>query len=250
MKFVVKAIIQVGLFASLSGDAQAENDKPIKPVTRESLDSALAADLELMDRRVAKIRDFTADFEERKTTAILKKPLVSQGKVKVTGTGSRWDTISPHPSTLVLNADRIRIYYPRRSTLEEYSLDEKLKWLALSPLPKLADLIGRFTIERIPVADLVMGDSNSTYMGLRLTPRDATIGEYLYHVDVVLNTTAAHMVRVEIADADGDRTVISFSNVRMNTGLEEKDIELLVPEGTQIVRPLAGLEKKSPEAPP
>ena len=73
---------------------------------------------------------------------------------------------------------------------------------------------------------------------------------HLRQVDVVLDTTTAFIVRVEMLDPDGDRTVISFSNFRPNMGLEGMDVELTIPAGTQIVRPLAGLEKDSSETPP
>jgi len=253
MMISLHAIALVGLFAPLLlgfGGAQAEGVKQVKPETRESLDPALAAELETIDRKLAQIRDLTTDFEERKFTSLLKKPLVSRGKMQVVGSGSRWDTITPQPTIMVLSAAGIRIYYPQRSTLEVYKLDEKLQWLAFSPLSKLADLVSRFTIERIPVVDLGSANSATTYLGLRLTPRDEAIGKYLHHIDIVLNTTTAYIVRVEMFDADGDRTVISYSNTRVNTGIEEKDIELIVPAGTQVVRPLAGLENEPPDAPP
>ncbi len=237
------------LFAPASG-AQADGIEQTESETREALDPTLAAELEAIDRRVAQIRDLTTDFEERKFTALLKNPLISRGRMRILGSRTRWDTFSPQPTAMIVDATGISIYYPQRSTLEVYQLDEKLKWLAVSPLPQLTALLDRFTIERIPVADSGDAGSAGTYLGLCLRPRDEALRKYLRRVDVVLNTTTAFIVRVEMLDADGDRTVISFSNMRPNTGLDNKDVELTVPAGTQIVRPLAGLEKESTGTPP
>jgi len=151
---------------------------------------------------------------------------------------------------MIVDPAEIRIYYPDRSTVEVYQVDEKLRWLTVWPLPKLSVLVDRFLIERVPIADLRVTDSVGPCLGLRLRPRDEAVGQYLRLVDVVLSSTTALVLRVEILDADGDRTVISFSNARPNVGLNEKDVEFVVPVGTQTVRPLAKLEKEPPEPRP
>ena len=230
--------------ARAGGPEHAESD------ARGTLDPALSTELESLDRKTAEIRDLTTDFEEQKFTTLLKKPLTSHGTLRIVGSHSRWDTISPRPVSMIVDAAGIRMYYPQRSTLEVYQLDEKLTWLAVSPLPKPAVWVDRFTIERIPVPDLGDVASAGACLGLRLRPREEALGKYLRHVDVVLNTTTAFMVRAAMVDADGDRTVVSFSNIRPNTGLEPKDLELTVPADTQIVRPLAGFEKKAPGTSP
>jgi len=213
-------------------------------------DAGLKAELEALAEKLDGIRDLTTDFEEQKFSTLLKKPLVSKGKMRVVGVRSRWDTMSPKPSSMVVDPAEIRIYYPDRSTVEVYRVDEKLKWLTVWPLPNLSVLVVRFFIERIPVAESRDTYSVGPWLGLRLRPRDEVVGEYLRLVDVVLNTATALVVRVEILNADGDRTIISFSNARTNIGLDEKDVELVVPAGTQTVRPLAKLEKEPPDARP
>lgn len=224
----------------------------LPPVTaaRGELDAGLKKELESLAEKLETIRDLAADFEEQKFSALLKKPLVSKGRMRVVGARSRWETISPKPSSMSVDPAEIRIYFPERSTMEVYPVDEKLRWLTIWPLPKLSVLVDRFFIERTPVAELGEVDRGVTRLGLRLSPRDEALEQYLRRVDVVLNHATALVVRVEILDADGDRTVISFSNARPNSGLNEKDVELVVPPGTQTVRPLAKLEKEPPNVHP
>jgi outer membrane lipoprotein-sorting protein len=43
-----------------------------------------------------------------------------------------------------------------------------------------------------------------------------------------------------MVDADGDRTVIRFDDVKLNSGLKPGDLELNPPAGTRISHPLSG----------
>jgi len=247
MTIDTRTILFVGMMAL---PLVAEDGAPPATAAQGALDAGLSAEWEALAQKLDGIRDLTTDFEEQKFSSLLKKPLVSKGKMRVVGARSRWDTTSPKPSSMVVDPAEIRIYYPERSTIEVYQVDEKLKWLTVWPLPKLSVLVDRFLIERIPVPDPRDTNSVGPCLGLRLRPREEAVDQYLHLVDVVLDTATALVVRVEILDADGDRTVISFSNARPNSGLDEKDVELVVPEGTQIVRPLAKFEKEPPGARP
>jgi len=237
-------------WVAMGGRARADDIVPAESRPAAAIDPALAAQLESIDRRAAAIRDVTASFEERKFTALLKKPLVSSGTLRSVGSRARWDTKSPHPSAMVVDAAGIRIYYPERSTLEVYALDEKLRWLAVSPLPRLMALLDRFYIERTTDAERRDSETPHAHLALRLHPRDEAVGRYVRQVDVLLDTDTAFVVRVEMLDVDGDRTVISFSDIRANAGIGDADVELTVPGDTRIVRPLAGIETPPPAPSP
>ncbi len=208
-------------------------------------DTHLEDRLAELDRRAADVRDLVASFEERKHTALLKKPLISTGRVRIVGKKARWDTQKPHRSVMVMTPATIRIYYPDRAALEIYDIDEKMARLAISPLPRLSALREHFTIEEIPLVEFPVALSSTRHLGLRMTPRETALREYVDHVDVVLDTETTFVVQARIMDPDGDRTELVFSDVKTNTGLSAGDVELVVPTGTAESRPLAGLRSKS-----
>src|SRR4051812_32568629 len=78
-----------------------------------------------IDSRAAKLTDLSADFEQQKHTTLLKKPLVSRGKVQIAGSTMRWDTTNPEPTVMLLDEKEARLYYPKQSTLEIYSLGDQ-----------------------------------------------------------------------------------------------------------------------------
>ena len=46
------------------------------------------------------------------------------------------------------------------------------------------------------------------------------------------------ILRAEMTDADGERTRMVFSDIQVNTGLQDEDVELRVPGSTRVTRPL------------
>jgi len=59
-------------------------------------------------------------------------------------------------------------------------------------------------------------------------------------VRVLLDISAAYIVKAEMTDADGDRTELHFANVKINA--DPGELELKVPAGTKTTRPLDGLQ--------
>lgn len=208
-------------------------------------DPDLEARLNDVDRRAVQVQDFTARFEQTRHTALLKKPLVSHGLVRMKGSTVRWDTEAPEPAVLHSDGREIKMFYPRQKSLEIYPIDRKLTDLAASPLPRLAALRGHFAIEPIELPrEPASGEHRRDHaevgkqLAVRLTPTDDFLKEHVDSVVVVLDVRGAYVRRVEMNDADGDRTLIRFVDVRLNTGLKDADVGLTVPPGTKVSRPL------------
>ena len=196
-----------------------------------------------IDARAAKIDDLTADFEQQKFTAMLKKPLVSSGVVAVRGSSMLWDTRKPERSELQIDTKEVRIYYPAQRTIEVYQIQQKLGQLAASPLPRLAVLRDHFSFEPIPVAEMgEKDDSGENYFAVRMTPTDPELREHVELVRVLLDAQRGLIIRLEMRDSDGDRTLVSFANVKTNVGLKDGDLRIAAPADVKVTRPLAGVE--------
>ena len=194
------------------------------------------------DRKAAAVEDLTADFEQQKFTAMLKKPLVSSGKVFVKGSAMLWDTKSPQTSVLQITADEVRMYYPAEKTIEAYKVEQKLGQLAASPLPRLESLLKYFTFEPLPLSEF--NETNAgDFLALKLTPTQAELREHVEQVRVLIDTRSGLMSKLEMRDPDGDRTAITFSNAKPNTKLADRDLQINAPPETKITRPLQALER-------
>ena len=226
-------ILAIALAVVASGVAGAADEPP-----------ALRAKLDDIDRRAAAVSDLSGRFRQEKFTALLKKPLVSSGRVRTKGAVVRWDTETPEPAVLHADGREIRMYYPKQSVVEVYPIDRRLAELAASPLPRLAALRQHFSIEQLTSDQQPQAERDDpNRLALRLVPTDEFLGEHVDEVRVTLDVAAAGVVRVEMDDADGDRTVIRFLDVKTNTGIKPADLELVLPAGTKVSRPLEGAAK-------
>jgi outer membrane lipoprotein-sorting protein len=210
-------------------------------------DPGLIKRLEAIDARAGDVQDLFAHFKQEKFTALLKRPLVSSGTVRVKGTKVRWDTEKPEPVVLYMDAAQLKLYYPGQKLLEIYPIDRRLSELAASPLPRLQTLRQHFWIEQIPLKDFgTSGATEDQQVALKLTPKDASLAEHLQFVRVLLDVKNAHILKAETTDAadvgeEADRTLITFSDVKTNAGLKDEDLNLVVPKGTKESRPLEGI---------
>ena len=253
--------------------AAAQDQRPPTPGTATpepappaGTDPALWERLRQIDARTAEHKDLLADFEQRRFTALLRKPVVSRGRVRVLGQRMRWDTAAPAPTVMAVDEREVRMYYPQQKTLEVYAIDQRLAALAASPLPRLDVLRGYFTFQQIPAKQLLPGDpggpskkndpagqgdgdgdradpaaDDARFVAVRMTPTEPSLREHVEAVAVLLDARAGYMLAFRVTDADGEETVIRFDNIRVNAGLAERDVTLQVPKGTKVVRPMENL---------
>jgi outer membrane lipoprotein-sorting protein len=198
-----------------------------------------------IDARAARIDRLTCDFQQQKFTALLKRPIVSHGKVRIAGPVMRWDTIEPEPSVLVIEQSQAEIYYPSEKTLEVYDLGAQLGQLAASPLPRLDVLVRYFTFEQATVADFNAAGATATAppagdesLAVRLKPVDPNMTQYVKEVLVLLDRTHGFITRARMTDADGDRTSITFTNLVAGGNFDAASVRMTTPSGTKVVHPL------------
>jgi outer membrane lipoprotein-sorting protein len=209
--------------------------------TSPSVDAQTWAIMTAIDEKVGRITDLRADFEQQKHTPLLKKPLISSGKVLLKGSQTHWDIQKPEPTVMFMDAKEIRLYYPKQSMLEIYPIEGDLGSLAASPLPRLEILKRFFSFERIDPAELDPQADVEKTLALRMTPTDDSLRQHVREVRVLLSRETGFILRAETRDTDGDRTMLIFSNPQADTGLRDEELRLNVPANTTISRPLDGL---------
>ncbi|HEY7118758.1 MAG TPA: outer membrane lipoprotein carrier protein LolA [Tepidisphaeraceae bacterium] len=204
------------------------------------VDEKLWSLLVQIDARSAKVKDLTADFTQEKFTPLLKKPLLSTGTIRIKGPTSLWNTRQPEPTILRVDEKSIKLLYPRQKVLEVYATDQRMGALAASPFPRLDVLSKHFTFEQIPTKDLGVQTTDGSHIALRMRPTDAQLKEHIDEVSVLLEVATGYVKKAQTIDPDGDRIVLSFANIRANTGLSDADLALDVPPGVSVTHPLEG----------
>lgn len=230
--------LTVALMAPNLSAAPTTDEEEAKPIEAE-----LLAELKSLEEKLAKVEDLQANITQSKHVALLKKPLVSLGTIKVKGERMRWDITNPSASTTITSASEIRIHYPQQKIVEVYRVDQRVASVIASPVPQLAVLTKHFHIERLATPK---GADASKQLDIRLVPRSDELKKHIERVNVSIDRLSAFVRQMEMVDVDGDRTVISFEEIETNIGLKSSDFDLQLPAGTHIIHPLEGAKKSSP----
>lgn len=224
---------------------QAPQSRPASPVDS----TGFAQRLVQIDERGKQVRDVTARFKQIKHTALLKKPMQSEGTVRIMRNGQaaimRWETTKPHPSTIVTTESELQIYYPNQSLLEVYPLESGLAQLAGSPLPQMEFARQHFTIEEGRWEGLDASEAERR-LAVRLIPIEERLGEHVLEVRVLIDTQTACIINAEIDYPDNERLTLAFTEIRMNTGLEERELRLKVGSDVEVTHPLAPNSRDRP----
>jgi outer membrane lipoprotein-sorting protein len=104
-----------------------------------------------------------------------------------------------------------------------------------------------FSFEEIPPTQVVDKDAKppTSSLALRLVPTDAELREHLESVLVLLNEERGLILRAVMTDADGDRTVLAFSDVNTNIDIKDDALQLNVPSDVKTIHPLEGFDPAS-----
>ena len=249
--------------------SEAQRDEATESRTGAEAEDAWAQlDALLADQPA--VTSYRAEFTQQKFSPLLMDPIESRGQVRVAGDVARWDTESPHASTMLIQGGELKLYYPESSTLEVYDLGQRLESMAASPVLETAMLREYFELSS------ASRDEAAGRLELVLLPRQEQLAESLEQVvvSVALDAASAQaesdgapdgdggdaqaqadalpadgqaagpgaLRRLEMTDLDGETTVLEFRAIRLNPSLDAASLELEVPAGTAIVRPTEGAE--------
>ncbi|MBC7772603.1 MAG: outer membrane lipoprotein carrier protein LolA [Pyrinomonadaceae bacterium] len=212
----------------------------VQPTDAKVVDAAFDKRLAAVDEKMAAVTDLRADFEQKKKTALLKKPIVSKGSLLCKGETVLWRTTGPRKSDMLVAGGEVTVYYPDDHLAEVYSMGPEFRDASGGPLPRLSKLRESFEFAAMEVKDMVGGGEKvdvSTRIAIRLTPKTEELKKHVGSVRVLIDERVPCAERIVIVDPEGDETELLFTGVKINSGMKDAELELKLPEKTKISRP-------------
>jgi outer membrane lipoprotein carrier protein len=209
----------LALTASIALQAQA----PSRPAP-----DALARSLQ---QRYQTINDFTADFSQTYRGGALKTRTVETGTVAVKKPGRmRWLYTRPEKKEFVSDGSKIYLYIPQdRQVLVSNAAAADTSTSSLF-------LAGRGDIARDFTAAYAETPVPGT-VALKLTPRRKQ-PDYEFLV-VALDPASLQIRGLVTRDLQGGDSTLTFSNLKENRGLSDKDFAFRIPKGVDVVNDAA-----------
>lgn len=180
--------------------------------------------------RYATIQDFTAEFTQTLTSALVSRPSTERGQLKVKKPDRmRWTYTTGDKPVFVADGKRFYMYYPSDRYVQEQPLPPPSQ-----SSTALLFLAGRANLARDFVPSLP-AKQPATELRLLLAPASTPADFKSIAVDVDRNTFA--LLGFEVTDEDGGVSAFRFSNMKENQRLPDADFVFVVPRGVEVRRP-------------
>jgi outer membrane lipoprotein carrier protein len=171
------------------------------------------------------IRDFSADFVQNYRGGVLKTKTEESGTVAIKKPGKmRWTYTKPERKEFVSNGVKLYAYMPADKQVTVTGVDN----LASTPDQFLS---GRGDIARDFAASYVDNPSSGS-VSLKLVPRRSE-PEYEYLI-VALDPVTLQIRALTARDHQGGESTFTFTKMKENTGLSDKDFEFRPPRGVTV----------------
>jgi outer membrane lipoprotein-sorting protein len=175
-----------------------------------------------------------ANFREERHLAMLKEPIVNEGKVWFTFPDKiRREIGGKTPSTTVIDGKRMWIYYPNYQQVEIYDLEKR---------PMLKDSLRALTaglnFREVPSLYQIEASQEGNAYHLRLTPKTASTRKLVRSIDLTIddNLMPRH---VNVETAQGQKISETYTGVRRDS-VPDSTFEFTAPPGTKVSTPLGG----------
>lgn len=200
----------------------------VAPAAQQQSPAELA---QALQKKYATIRDFSADFTHTYTGGVLRKQITEKGRLLVKKPGKmRWDYSVPEVKQFVSDGTKLYSYIPadKQVIVGTVPQDDSASTPALF-LSGKGDLTRDFT----PSAGTVPSSMPAGTRALKLVPRKPQ-PDYDWLV-LLVDPATLSLRGMQTADSQGGTSLFTFSNLKENVGLSDKEFTFRMPRGVDVV---------------
>ena len=190
------------------------------------------ADLKNLLAGIRQNRTTEADFQEERAIRLMKKPIVSSGRISFQPPNKfRREVKGNSPSLTVSDGRQLWIYYPNFKSAERYPLGKG------SPLDSTVAAINpALNLENIENTFQINATKTDKGYELALLPRTASMKRVFQKLDLHINENL-RVDRTDMQLPNGDRIVTMYSN-QTRASVPASTFEFKPPAGTEVSTPL------------
>ncbi|HET9522953.1 MAG TPA: outer membrane lipoprotein carrier protein LolA [Terrimicrobiaceae bacterium] len=171
-----------------------------------------------------------ADFREERRLALMNKPVIETGTVSFLPPDKFRRQVDDGTLTLC-DGDVLWLYYPQFGEAEKYTLSSNR-----SLRESLAAMTSGFGLQNLGKNYNVPARKTANGYRATLTPKTSSLRKAVAEIQVDISSELSAK-RLEIVGAEGDRTLVTFSNER-RVNLSPQAFEFQPPQGVRVSEPL------------
>jgi outer membrane lipoprotein carrier protein len=203
----------------------------LAPFTVRGADSTAPELAAALQKKYDGIKDFAADFTHTYEGGVLRKRITESGRLVVKKPGKmRWDYTAPEPKQFVSDGVKMYSYLPQDKQVIVSSVPPEDE--AGTPTLFLAGK-GSLTHDFTPSLVDAPAGAPAGSRALKLVPK-AKQREYEWLV-LVVDPASLSIRGLMTTDAQGGKSSFSFTNLKENVGLTDKEFAFKVPRGVDVI---------------
>ena len=174
-----------------------------------------------------------ATFEERKQLSLFKEAVIQTGRFYHTKPQQYlWDYREPSPKKVLLTDEILLAYYPDLNRAEEVNIrrwSQRIRrYMNIGADPE--SLRSDYEISLGPAEENDLPGS----VLLVLQPKTRKLKARLQELRIWIDVETAQTRRVDYLEPGGDRTVFTFTDIRVNEGIDESLYEIDLPKNVKM----------------
>jgi outer membrane lipoprotein carrier protein len=184
-----------------------------------------------LQKKYDAVKDFSADFTHTYEGGVLKKQITERGQLTIKKPGRmRWQYTTPEQKLFVSDGVKMYSYIPQDKQVIVASVppDDEATTPALFLAGK-GNLTRDFTASLVELPAGMPAGSKA----LKLVPKTRQ-QDYDWLV-LVVDPASLEIRGLVTIDAQGGKSSFSFSNLKQNVGLADKDFAFKIPRGVDVV---------------
>lgn len=195
----------------------AQQDKDVAPILKQ------------LKKAQESLQDFTADIKQVKVSSLFTEPQISRGRMRFKRPNQIWvEMYPPYPSITVLNQGVLLYYFPEEKVAQRYDVAGNpvlAKWLLFFQNP-IETMGKKIWLQEEKAGEVVLG----------IDPvEDLAIFQ---EIRITVDTSSWMPKRLEMTEKAGDRTTITYHNIRINVGVPDSSFQLRLPSDVEIIEPM------------
>jgi outer membrane lipoprotein-sorting protein len=210
---------------------------PVMCLRADTLKDMLAR----MDRSAEKFQSMTANLTQLQHTAIINDDERDSAAVRMKkekgGLRGFVEFAEPNRRLIGFQNRQLQVYYPKTNTVNIYDLGKhgaQLDQFLLLGFGTSGKQLEKSYNMRVTGTETLNGKPVTR---LELVPKTEEVKEYLKELELWIPDSASYPVQEKIHKNDQDYILIQYSDVKINPGLTDKDLELTLPTGVNKVYP-------------
>ena len=196
--------------------------------------SAARADLLRASEARKNMVTLSADYVQRRTTLLSKKPIEARGKLyyRAKPATVALHVTQPRASVIRLTPSAYEIYRPKGDTLERFAL-KKQTWTGLLTQTMSAQVK---TLEKhFVIVPSALKHKSSDKRTIVLKPRDTKLAQRITELEMVIDTKRYLLHRLRFTEASGDSVSFELRQHALNPKLAKSLFEIPRKKSTRVI---------------